>query len=502
MGTRRVRAAWYGSVDMSRRLSKSRFCYGLQCLRQLWWRVHEPDAPELTPSPAQQAVFSRGHLVGELAHRSFPGAVLVDRPHDAVAEKVADTRAALKARAPAVLEASFVEASVFVAIDALERLRVGHALVEVKSTLSVKEQHVPDVAIQLYVARQAGLDVRRAEVMHLNRECRAPDLSNLFVREDVTDQAEAFQPEILGHLARMQDAIAGPLPMLPTGSHCAEPYECPFVGRCWPEVPADHISTLYRGGKTAQALLTRGVTRIQDVPEGTRLSAPASRQVTSVRSGKTVVESGLAGALEALSSPVAYLDFETVMPAVPAWDGCHPYEQVPVQLSCHVVSARGRVTHHAFLPQGPGDPRPAMAEAVVRAVDGAATVVAYNAPFERRCLEHLADAVPRLRKPLEAAARKLVDLLPIVRDHVYHPDFGGSFSIKSVAPALVPGLSYGMLEVAEGGTAQALLEGLLLGGEELPPANRARLREQLLAYCEQDTRAMVEVVGALQALAR
>lgn len=30
----------------ARGLSKSKFCTGLQCLRQLWWRVHEPDAPE------------------------------------------------------------------------------------------------------------------------------------------------------------------------------------------------------------------------------------------------------------------------------------------------------------------------------------------------------------------------------------------------------------------------------------------------------------------------
>ena len=42
-------------------LSKSRFTAGLQCHKQLWWKVHEPDAPELVASPAQQAVFDQGH---------------------------------------------------------------------------------------------------------------------------------------------------------------------------------------------------------------------------------------------------------------------------------------------------------------------------------------------------------------------------------------------------------------------------------------------------------
>ena len=60
-------------------LSKSRFCAGLQCLRQLWWRVHEPDAPELRPDPDLQTVFDRGHRVGDAARTAFPGGVLVDR---------------------------------------------------------------------------------------------------------------------------------------------------------------------------------------------------------------------------------------------------------------------------------------------------------------------------------------------------------------------------------------------------------------------------------------
>ena len=62
-------------------LSKSRFCQGLQCPKQLWLRVHEPDAPELAVGPALQAVFDRGNRVGEAARERFPGGVLVDGDH-------------------------------------------------------------------------------------------------------------------------------------------------------------------------------------------------------------------------------------------------------------------------------------------------------------------------------------------------------------------------------------------------------------------------------------
>jgi predicted RecB family nuclease len=485
-----------------RSLSKSRFCQGLQCAKQLWWRVREPDAPELTPDPSLQAIFDRGHRVGERARAEFPGGVLIGREHWELEQKVADTKVALESKAPAIFEAAFSADDVFVAVDVLARLREGYALVEVKSTLSVKEAYVPDVAIQLHVLRKAGLDVRRVDLMHLDRDCRFPDLSNLFVREDVTERAEAFLPSIPGHLERLREALAGPLPTVEIGPHCTDPWTCPFLERCWPALPEHHVSTLYMGRALPARLLAAGIETLRDLPDDTVLSEVQARQVRAVKAGRIVVEAGLAKALGTLSPPVAYLDFETVNPPIPAWEGCGPFMQVPVQLSCHVVGEDGAVVHHELLADGPGDPRPAMADAVLRACDGAATVVAYNAPFERRCLEHLAEHVPALREPLLDVVRRLVDLLPIVRDHVYDPAFGGGFGMKAVAPALVPGLSYDELEIGEGGTASAVLEGLLLGDGALPPAERARLRRHLLDYCAQDTLSMVELVGRLRELAR
>ena len=159
---------------------------------------------------------------------------------------------------------------------------------------------------------------------------------------------------------------------------------------------------------------------------------------------------GLADALAGIAPPVAFLDFETVGLAVPVWNGCHPYDQVPVQFSCHVEDTAGHVTHHAWLAEGPADPRPALAERLVTACTGVRIIVAYHAPFERQCIVQLAEAVPSLAAPLGSIAERLVDLLPIIRNHVYHPDFGGSFSLKRVLPALVPEARYDELAIAGG----------------------------------------------------
>jgi hypothetical protein len=137
-------------------------------------------------APEQQAIFDIGHLVGERACAEFPGGVLIDAPHDDFDARVALTRTAIEAGAPAIFEASFFEDDIFVAVDVLERTAHGWVLVEVKSTTKVKPQHLPDAAIQAHVLRRAGLTVERVELMHLNRGCRYPDLSNLFTRADIT----------------------------------------------------------------------------------------------------------------------------------------------------------------------------------------------------------------------------------------------------------------------------------------------------------------------------
>ena len=482
-------------------LSKSRFTCGLQCYRLLWWRVQEPDAPELIPDLGQQAIFDQGKRVGEVARTYVPGGQLVNLPHDAFGERVSLTRELLDLKVPAIYEASFLADDVYAAVDILKRERDGFRLIEVKSSTSLKDEHLPDVAIQLHVLRKSGLEVTRAEVMHLNRACAYPHLDNLFTRQDVTGDAEALQaglPDLIAGQVRM---LAGSLPEVPIGEHCAKPYECPFMTRCWEDTPENHVNTLYRVQRGGADLIARGFETIDRLPPGAGLSAIQERQRRSVQADRLIVEPGLARALKAFREPLAFLDFETVGLAVPVWNGCHPYDAVPVQFSCQRPAPDGTVVRHEWLADGPEDPRPELARRLVEACRGARTIVAYNASFERRGVELLAAAVPELAKELLEMAVRLADPLPVVRDHVYHPDFGGSFSLKAVLPALVPGSGYDELEVADGATASIELERLMFRGDSMPAENRQRLREALLLYCALDTAGLMKLLARLRELA-
>ena len=444
-----------------RHLSKSTYLAGLQCTRRLWWEFHEPDAPELQPDMVVRCRFDEGLEVGRRARQLFSGGVLIESA-DAT-DRVSATREAMASGAAAIFEGTFEYDGTIVRADVMERLWPhGWSLIEVKSSTKVKPEHRPDVAVQLHVLRGAGVDVRRVELMHLNRECRCPDFAHLFEREDLTTSAEKLLPEVGANVALFKAVCRGTIPDVEPGLQCCRPYECPFIERC-------HEDLL---------------------------------PVPSVDPLEVTVKPGLSTALKPLQPPIAFLDFETVNPAIPVWDGCRPYDQVPVQVSVHLLDEAGNLTHREWLAGGIQDPRREMADRILEFTEGANAIVVYYQPFEEGRIRELQDALPSYADDLELVRGRLFDLLPVVRDHVEHPRLlGGGFGLKNVLPVLVPDLSYDNLEVAEGGTASAVLRRLVVDGD-CPDADLEKTRGVLLDYCCLDTMAMVRVHERLKELTR
>ncbi|MFU8832436.1 MAG: DUF2779 domain-containing protein, partial [Wenzhouxiangella sp.] len=191
--------------------------------------------------------------------------------------------------------------------------------------------------------------------------------------------------------------------------------------------------------------------------------------------------------------PLYYLDFEAFQPVLPHYRGTRPFQAIPFQYSLHIEGQDGDLTHHEYLHTEKTDPRPALAKALLEALGETGSIVVYSG-YERRMLNELATALPELAPRLRAATDRLWDLLPIIRNHYYHPDFNGSFSIKSVLPALVPGANWSELDITDGLAAANAYQQALT---EPNPQARQTIFENLRAYCQQDTLAMLELRRAL-----
>ena len=486
--------------DRSSSLSKSRFVVGCQCHKYLWLRTYEPDAPELAITPSVQDVFDQGNQVGALARERFPGGVLVELAYDDP-NRMPRTRELLDAGVPAIFEATFVEDHTYAAVDVLLREDGGYALIEVKSGSGAKDKYVLDAAIQAHVVQRAGLDVRRVEIMHLNKAYVHPGPADLFVREDVTERVHDLLPGIPDRIRQQLAALAGEEPDVPIGPHCRTPGECPFMNRCWPHEPDSVLRIHGLSYDKRFELFDAGTRSIKNLPATYKLNAVQQRQRRSWATGALVLEPTVAEELAPYQGRLGFLDFESVARAVPVWAGTRPWEQIGVQFSYHEGPVGGPYTHREFLAEPGTDPREAIAQRLVEVTRDADRVLMYT-DFERKQIRSMQRFVPALAGDLGRLEAKLLDLAQVIRHCVYHPQFGGSLSIKDVLPVLVPGMDYkDSVRIPDGSEASAKLAQLLFHAGQFTAEERQETKDALLEYCKLDTFAMVKLLERLTAIA-
>ena len=486
-------------------LSKSGYLSGVQCHLRLWYDSHAPGlAPP--PSDALQAVFDTGHEVGEVACKRFPGGHSVSHDHRHTPQALEETRQVIEAgAAPAVFEAAFEHDRVLIRADVIERLpEGGWRLIEVKSTTRLKEVFILDLAVQLWVLRGAGLDVRDAAVLTLDNnyvyDGVGLDLSALFTLHPLFGEAVERLEAVGAQVRELHGMLAKPTaPDIAPGEHCFTPYECQYYTHCTRDhvAPEHGIEELPRLAAPKRAQLEAApIEEVRDIPDDFPLTQLQSIVRRAVREDHAVVYSDISGTLAEVTPPVRHLDFETFPPAIPRFAGTRPYGQIPFLFSVHTEHGTAPPTHTDYLHEQEDDPRPMLADRLIAAVGCEGTICTYSG-YERQVLRGLAAALPDRAEAIGAIERRLFDLHAVGRNGYYHPGFNGSFSIKNVLPVLVPAMGYGDLAIADGQTA-AVSYAAALANPAL--SERGRAFDDLRAYCERDTLALVELRGALAGL--
>jgi hypothetical protein len=484
-------------------LSKSRLAAFEQCPKRLWLEFHKCELAACQQDA--KAELQQGRQVGAIARLDYPDGVMIGEDGD-LGRALQSTQdlVASSDRRP-LFEATFSHEDVLVRVDLLIPSGDRWNIAEVKSTGSVKEYQLCDLATQVWVARGSGIEIASASIRHIDTSflySHPGDYRGLFVDADQTENITRFvarRPEAVG---AAKATIRGVEPQIPMGAHCNNPYACPFADYCGRDLPPapDYPVTLLpdrKGKLAADAMLEAGYADLRHVPQDWGLSGRLKRIHQVTRDGVEYRNvDALRNAIKDWSYPRYYLDFETIGFAIPHWLNTRPFQTIPFQFSCHIEQADGEICHREFLDTSGDNPSRACAEALVRALGTTGAVITYNASFERGCIKGLAQRFPDLAPALTPIAERIVDLLPLVREHYYHPDMRGSFSIKAVLPARVPHLSYKALPgVKDGLAAQVAYQEALEPGT---PKDRVdKIRSELLQYCHLDTWAMVQLTHSL-----
>jgi Domain of unknown function(DUF2779) len=355
----------------------------------------------------------------------------------------------------------------------------------------VKDVHLDDLSIQSHVVLGTGLRLDATCLMHIDTgylyRGGEVDLQTLFSIEDVSEAVSDRRGSVPERLATMKVLLLeSKAPRIEPDQHCHTPYECPFWAHCTKDKPQRWIYHLPGKKEIVSQLVRRGIVTIDDIPDDTRLSDVQRK----VKDNVEWVSSELGRTLRSLSYPIHHLDAETVMLALPRFPFMRPYQSLPVQWSNHIEHESGEVAHQEFLHGEASDPRKRWVESLIESLGETGSIVVYSG-YEESLIRQLAETFPEFKSAFKAIMKRLWDLLSVIKCHYYHPAFNGSYSIKSVLPAVVPSLGYDDLAIQAGG--QAAAEYYRMVFVESDWVEQAGIREALLRYCERDTLAMVEL---------
>jgi len=487
-------------------LSKTRFTSGLQCLKLLYLNTYSSEMADPI-DVSQQAIFDSGTNVGVIARQRFPNGHLIEAQYYAHSNAVATTANALSnASVPAIYEAGFAFQGIRIRVDILSRNGDGtFDLIEVKSSTSLKQEHVPDAAIQLHVLEGSGVPIRNVFLQHIDNtyvyEGGSYDLEKLFRLVNITEDARSYLESVPGSLSTMWDALRlDETPQIAIGPQCTKPYKCQFYGLCHNGLSEHSIEQLPKASPVfLDKLRTANIHDIGDIPPGfPGLSENQKRVREAVVSGLPFVGSELADAIAKAAYPLYFLDFETFNPALPAYLGTRPYQIIPFQWSLHVLDSPGdEPSNVSFLHNNSDDPRESFIKSLIEAIGSKGTILVYSS-YEKTVIGRLANEFPQYRDTLLAIPARFLDLLTLVRTHCYHPDFHGSYSIKAVLPALAPDMTYSDLEIREGSMASISFARMI--APDTRPPEYEQIHNALLEYCQRDTYAMVRILHALQSM--
>ena len=477
-------------------LTTAQYLNGIHCLKRLWYEEKHPE--KASPiSLYQQKLFDQRKAIKTLAYSQFPEGVHIDAENPDVA--VRHTKSAMRRGESCLFNAAFHSNGAFIRCDILQKDKKGWRIIEIRASKRIKKEYLLKLALQKYILDTYPILISATQLMLLNEACVYPDLSNLFVFEDVTDKVNLLKQGVPDYLRTFKTILDREVePNVLIGKNlCNRPYRCPFKTSCWAFAPKNSVFTIPKiKDPEATLLAENGIFHLSDLPADFSLTPSQSTYVNSVLENKPTTDSAaIRRELANLQYPIHFLDFETDRPAIPRFDGFKVYEEFPFQYSCHVLQSDGVVTHHEYLHTDTTDPRPLLLKSLLAHISDRGSIVVYNLSLERRILRGLAESFPEYASVLQSIIKRLWDQLTTLRKHYEHPDFCGSKSLKSVLPVLVPSLSYKTLDIQAGGDAPAVWNLMLSANNE---TERQEWDRRLRAYCKLDTLAMVEIHKVLQ----
>jgi len=313
-----------------------------------------------------------------------------------------------------------------------------------------------------------------------------------------------------------------------------KPGECKFIDFCYSHLPKnasilDYFSShlgfneVSDHGNThhdVYDLLNEGLIAMQDIPiswleKQNHLMQRFCVDNQALYFNRERIEAGL----KTLKFPLLYLDFEAFPRAIPRYYGEKPYTQSVFQFSLHIEKEENSLlaidsNHHGFIANPNKDDREVLFKKLISLLNKYdSSIIVYNKTFEKTRLEEFKMIFPTHAKEIDKIIERLFDLLDVVKMNktfytnlgykeeeldsynLYHPDLGGSYSLKKVIKIFAPE-AYDNLVIKDGVKAYKAYMKI----PEMSDIEIEETKKNLFLYCRQDTYSMYQIIKGLKEL--
>ncbi len=435
--------------------------------------------------------FKRGHDVGYAAQKLFPGGIDVSLETKNLQNAAILTKELIEKKQCVIYEATFIFNHVLVMVDILELTTEGWIAYEVKSSLKVSDTYVKDACLQYYVVKNCLDNLCDFYLVNLNGDYVFHDELNyktLFKRRSIKKDAEKnityFQHQIDKIVLCLDQNT---IPNVPIGKHCFTPYGCDFLGTCWKNTNQEN--SIFKLGKTDKEQLfnwySRGIDVVEKIPEDEEMKSFLKIQVESMKHGKEYVNaSAVKTFIDSIGKTFCFLDMEIWSAALPKYEGCKPFEQVPFLFSVCFETKDGVEYINYFKPIE-SDGREEFLKKLIASAKNFETIIVYDKNLEVQILNQLENLFPQYTKEIKLLLSRMRDISDIVQHfHYYHPKFKGNFSLKAVSEIVNGTSEYEQQQISSGLIAMNAYESLLT---ESNPIINETTKQELIDYCNLDT---------------
>ena len=494
-------------------ITKTNFTRGDDCPLSTAYSLINPKA---SSSPDINYILDNGHKVGEFARKLITGGELVKLGYRE--DMASATRELIEQGVQTIYEAAFLHDGLFAAIDILHFTSQNHVeLYEVKSSTKIEDIFYKDIAFQTNLVKSSGLIIDKAYLITVNGEFIKNgeiDPNLYFDIIDVTDDAFSLEDTVKKEIEDIRNLLENEdLSNInpPFGTHCFSPYFCQYWNLCKATLPEKSIFDI-KGGMKISTKLKHFYNDTKDMKSFLKLKRQNPKFVQQARieveeSDEIEVKmEELKGFLETIQYPMISLDFETILPAIPIFDGMKPYDQSVTQYSMHVLRSVGeKLEHFEFLANPHEDWRGKLAHNLVKNCPKEGSVLVWNKTMEYHRLMELAemDCNSDIKDEIVSIAERIVDLMVPFRNRViYNRPMHGSYSLKHVLPALCPNdkdLNYSDLSINNGMLASMAFTEMM--DEKMSDIQESSTRRDLLTYCELDTFGPFNILDVMYHLA-